>query len=210
MSIFDEIGLAIGKGTEGIGTKAKIMRESSKLNFMAGEEEKKLAAYYQELGRLYADIHKNNYESEFAELMGRVEETRNNLIAYRRQAEGLKQTQTCPACNRQIIGDEQFCRFCGSRIEKNIISDSSTTIPVLKCRKCGAVLDSDSKYCERCGTEVKQSLESIEEQEKESLISYEYEKAETKDSAVQPLKCPHCGQEIEKGAVYCGNCGNKI
>lgn len=209
MSIFNEIGFAIGKGTEGIGTKAKVIRESSRLNFMAGEEEKRLVTYYQELGRLYADIHKNDYESEFAEVMGRIEEARNNLMAYRRQSEGLKQTQICPGCNRQIIGDEQFCRFCGSRIARNVISDSDI-IPILKCRKCGAVLDSDSKYCEKCGTEVKASSESIEEQEKVSPIPYEYEKAEIKGNVVQQLRCPHCGQEIEKGAVYCGNCGSKI
>lgn len=51
MSIFNEIGLAIGKGTEGIGAKAKVIRESSKLSFMVGEEEKSLRIIIRELVR---------------------------------------------------------------------------------------------------------------------------------------------------------------
>lgn len=108
MSIFNEIGLAIGKGTEGIGAKAKVIRESSKLSFMVGEEEKKLTNYYQRIGQIYADIHKNDYESEFTELMSLVEESKNNLIAYRRQSEELKQTHTCPVCGRTLWGMDSF------------------------------------------------------------------------------------------------------
>ena len=82
MSIFNEIGLAIGKGTEGIGARAKVIRESSKLNSMVNEEEKKLAVYYQNIGQIYADIHRSDYEPEFAELMELINEARLNLVNY--------------------------------------------------------------------------------------------------------------------------------
>ena len=171
MSIFNEIGLAIGKGTEGIGAKAKVIRESSKLSFMVGEEEKKLTNYYQRIGQIYADIHKNDYESEFAELMSLVEESKNNLIAYRRQLEELKQTHTCPVCGRTVVGDGQFCSFCGSRIDSNMVLHSANDASKLTCCRCGAVLDKDAKFCEKCGLPVEKTFEEATKQAVDSSIA---------------------------------------
>ena len=171
MSIFNEIGLAIGKGTEGIGAKAKVIRESSKLSFMVGEEEKKLTNYYQRIGQIYADIHKNDYESEFAELMSLVEESKNNLIAYRRQSEELKQTHTCSVCGRTVVGDGQFCSFCGSRIDSNMVLHSANDASKLTCCRCGAVLDKDAKFCEKCGLPVEKTFEEATKQAVDSSIA---------------------------------------
>ena len=247
MSIFNEIGLAIGKGTEGIGAKAKVIRESSKLSFMVGEEEKKLTNYYQRIGQIYADIHKNDYESEFAELMSLVEEAKNNLMAYRRQSEELKQTRNCPVCGKTIVGDGQFCSFCGSRIDSNTILHSANVAPELICGRCGAVLDKDAKFCEKCGLPVEKTLEEATKQVVDlpvaagSVITFEqekfeqekseqetsgsdivaqkqpepeYEETDKQDKLVsdieQPLLCPVCGEQVEEGAAFCGNCGNRI
>lgn len=242
MSIFNEIGLAIGKGTEGIGAKAKVIRESSKLSFMVGEEEKKLTNYYQRIGQIYADIHKNDYESEFAELMSLVEEAKNNLMAYRRQSEELKQTRNCPVCGKTIVGDGQFCSFCGSRIDSNTILHSANAAPEPICCRCGAVLDKDAKFCEKCGLLVEKALEEVEEQAVDSSITVgsaitfeqekfeqeiseqdivaqkqsepEYKETDKQDKLVsdieQPLLCSVCGEEVEEGATFCGNCGNRI
>ncbi len=237
MSIFNEIGLAIGKGTEGIGAKAKVIRESSKLSFMVGEEEKKLTNYYQRIGQIYADIHKNDYESEFAELMSLVEEAKNNLMVYRRQSEELKQTRNCPVCGKIIVGDGQFCSFCGSRIDSNTILHSANAAPELICCRCGAVLDKDAKFCEKCGFPVEKTLEEVAEQAGDSSIVVgsaitfeqetsgqdivaqkqsepEYKETDKQDKLVsdieQPLLCPVCGEQVEEGATFCGNCGNRI
>lgn len=244
MSIFNEIGLAIGKGTEGIGAKAKVIRESSKLSFMVGEEEKKLTNYYQRIGQIYADIHKNDYESEFAELMSLVEESKNNLMAYRRQSEELKQTRKCPVCGRTVVGEGQFCSFCGSRIDSNTVLHSANAAPELTCCRCGAILDKDAKFCEKCGLPVEKTLEEVTEQAVDSSIAVspavtfeqeifekekseqetwgqdiitqkpEYEETDKQDKLisdiVQPLLCPVCGEEVEEGAAFCGNCGNRI
>lgn len=252
MSIFNEIGLAIGKGTEGIGAKAKVIRESSKLSFMVGEEEKKLTNYYQRIGQIYADIHKNDYESEFAELMSLVEESKNNLIAYRRQSEELKQTHTCPVCGRTVVGDGQFCSFCGSRIDSNMVLHSANDASKLTCCRCGAVLDKDAKFCEKCGLPVEKTFEEATKQAVDSSIAVgsaitfeqetsgqdiivqkqseqetsrqdiiaqkqsepEYKEIDKQDKLVsdieQPLLCPVCGEQVEEGAAFCGNCGNRI
>ena len=257
MSIFNEIGLAIGKGTGEIGAKAKVIRESSKLNLMAGEEEKKLVGYYQSIGQIYADIHKNDYESEFAELMSLVEESKNNLIAYRRQSEELKQTHTCPVCGRTVVGDGQFCSFCGSRIDSNMVLHSANDASKLTCCRCGAVLDKDAKFCEKCGLPVEKTFEEATKQAVDSSIAVgsaitfeqerfeqetsgqdiivqkqseqetsrqdiiaqkqsepEYKEIDKQDKLVsdieQPLLCPVCGEQVEEGAAFCGNCGNRI
>ena len=247
MSIFNEIGLAIGKGTEEIGAKAKVIRESSKLSFMVGEEEKKLINYYQRIGQIYADIHKNDYESEFAELMSLVEEAKNNLMAYRRQSEELKQTRNCPVCGKTIVGDGQFCSFCGSRIDSNMVLHSANDTSELTYCRCGAVLDKDAKFCEKCGLPVEKTLEEATKQAVDSSIVVgsaitfeqerfeqekfeqeiseqdivarkqskpEYKETDKQDKLVsdieQPLLCSVCGEEVEEGATFCGNCGNRI
>lgn len=245
MSIFNEIGLAIGKGTGEIGAKAKVMRESSKLNLMAGEEEKKLVNYYQSIGQIYADIHKNDYEPAFAELMTLVEESRNNLMAYRRQSEELKQARNCPVCGRPIAGDGQFCSFCGSRIDNNIGLNSANVMPQITCCRCGKILDTDAKFCENCGLPVEETLKKIKEQTVDSRVTHEQvelgkgvelqsqmelgrnvelpEQAKLKKEYVtsdkqenqisdipSSLICPACGEKIEEGAAFCGNCGNRI
>lgn len=265
MSIFNEIGLAIGKGTEGIGAKAKVIRESSKLSFMVGEEEKKLTNYYQRIGQIYADIHKNDYEPEFAELMSLVEEARNNLMDYRRQSEELKQSRNCPVCGRMVAGDGQFCSFCGSRIHVNTVSKSANVVSERICCGCGAILDKDAKFCEKCGLPVGETLEKAAEQVEDSSVGEnsnitfapetskqgvseqeisepetskqetfgqeiskqeifeqntivkkqpEYVEPDQQDKSfsdtVQPLLCPVCGEQVEEGAAFCGNCGNRI
>lgn len=202
MSIFNEIGLVIGKGTGEIGAKAKVIRESSKLNLMAGEEEKKLVGYYQSIGQIYADIHKNDYEPEFAELMTMVEQSRNNLMAYRRQSEELKQVRNCTVCGKPIAGDGQFCSFCGSRIDNNISLNYTNTMSQITCCRCGKVLDTDAKFCENCGLPVEETLKKTEE---------ETDKQEEQlPDPVSALVCPVCGEEIEDGASFCGNCGNRL
>lgn len=173
MSIFNEIGFVIGKGTGEIGTKAKVMRESSKLNIMAGEEEKKLVSYYQSIGQIYADIHKNDYEPAFAELMTMVETSKNNLMTYRRQSEELKQIRNCSVCGRPIVGDGQFCSFCGNRIDNNIGLNSANVMPPITCCRCGKILDTDAKFCENCGLPVEETLKKIKEQTVDSPVTYE-------------------------------------
>ena len=245
MSIFNEIGLAIGKGTEGIGVKAKEIRESSKLNLMAGEEEKKLVNYYQSIGQIYADMHKNDYEPAFAELMTMVETSKNNLMTYRRQSEKLKQIRNCPVCGKSITGDGQFCSFCGSKIDNNIDLNSENVMPQITCCRCGEILDTDAKFCENCGLPVEETLKKIKEQTADSSVTYEQvelgkdvelqsqmelgrnvelseqvkikkeyvtsDKQENQISDIpSSLICPVCGEKIEEGAVFCGNCGNRI
>lgn len=245
MSIFNEIGLAIGKGTGEIGAKAKVIRENSKLNLMVGEEEKKLVNYYQSIGQIYADIHKNDYEPAFAELMTMVEESRNNLMTYRRQSEELKQVRNCPVCGKSIAGDGQFCSFCGSRVDNNISLKPANVMPQITCCRCGKILDTDAKFCENCGLPVEETLKKIEKQVVNSPVTYEQvglgknvklqgqmeleknveppEQVKLKKEYMEPNKqenqvsniaspliCPACGEELEDGAAFCGNCGNRI
>lgn len=226
MSIFNEIGLAIGKGTEGIGAKAKVIRESSKLNSMVIEEEKKLANYYQNIGQIYADIHKTDYEPQFAELMELINEARRNLVTYKRHAEELKQVRYCETCGAQIMGDSQFCSSCGSRVGMNVITSPNTfndTMPKLQCQACGAILDADSKFCERCGKPVKivvsepepvfsavheEKMRDMPEPEQEP-VNIELSKEKIPE-VTESNKCPHCGAELEEDSVFCGECGNRI
>lgn len=226
MSIFNEIGLAIGKGTEGIGAKAKVIRESSKLNSMVIEEEKKLANYYQNVGQIYADIHKTDYEPQFTELMELINEARRNLVAYKRQAEELKQVRYCETCGAQIIGDSQFCSSCGSRVAMNITPFPNTfndTMSKLQCQACGAILDADSKFCERCGRPVKIAIpepkpvfSEVHEEEMSNVPEMEQKPVniEFSEEKIPEMprsnKCPNCGTELEEGSAFCGECGNRI
>ena len=225
MSIFNEIGLAIGKGTEGIGARAKVIRESSKLNSMVNEEEKKLAAYYQNIGQIYADIHRSDYEPEFAELMELINEARRNLVNYKRQSEELKQVRYCEVCGAQIIGDSQFCSSCGSRVGIEIMPSStiSDTISKITCQKCGVILDADSKFCEKCGCPIKMTVSEvkpvssvIDEEKSTNMIKDENESVnielakEVLPEITESKKCPHCGAELEEDSAFCGECGNRI
>ena len=138
--------------------------------------------------------------------MSLVEEAKNNLMAYRRQSEELKQTRNCLVCGKTIVGDGQFCSFCGSRIDSNTILHSANAAPELICGRCGAVLDKDAKFCEKCRLPVEKTLEEAAEQVVDSsvvagsAITFEQERFE----------CPVCGEEVEEGATFCGNCGNRI
>ena len=42
----------------------------------------------------------------------------------------------------------------------------------------------------------------------------EYKETDKQDKLVsdieQPLLCPVCGEQVEEGAAFCGNCGNRI
>jgi len=65
--------------------------------------------------------------------------------------------KTCPKCGAQINDDDNFCIFCGEKVDdvKTDFNQSSS----LTCKYCHNPVKSDDIFCPTCGMEIKGSGE---------------------------------------------------
>lgn len=139
----------------------------------------------------------------------------------------------CPHCGEELEDGSVICLFCGKSIEETqyrpaagIESDGLKSgmqeedegeehYQEFRCPHCGDELEAGAVFCIACGKEVLMSPGSKELQSKpasapERGISLEAAGAEIDTAVVQVRTCPHCGDEIEQGTVFCLSCGRKV
>ena len=87
MGIFDELGRRVTNAGQKTVQKTKEFSESARINVLIGDEEKKIKNACCEIGKIYASLHKNDYEPEVASWMEIVNEAEQKIEDYKRQIE---------------------------------------------------------------------------------------------------------------------------
>ena len=111
MAIWDNIGKKASATTAKAAQQVKILTETTKLNGMISDEEKKINNRYCEIGKLYATIHREDPETELADLVAAVVESERKIKEYRkpaleRQLEKAKQEADQSLDFRKDSGEE--------------------------------------------------------------------------------------------------------
>lgn len=193
MGIFDELGRRVTNAGQKTVQKTKEFSESARINALIGDEEKKIKNACCEIGKIYASLHKNDYEPEVASWMEIVNEAEQKIEDYKRQIEAIKAVKRC-SCGAELVEGMAFCAACGSPVQKQ----EPITAEEMKCVHCGNPIKKDANFCIHCGMPV-ENVQNIEKPEVSPV-----------EEVVEEQICSVCGAKQSLEAVFCTECGNRM
>ncbi len=152
MAFFDDISKKLSQVSQNAVGKTKDTADIFKLKNEISEEERKIVALYNEIGRLYASLHYEDFEPSFANLMTSLKESVAAIELRQAQIQNIRNVTTCSNCGAEIARESMFCSACGAQKEARVEVSSP-----LRCASCGKPLENGSKFCTYCGTPVPES-----------------------------------------------------
>lgn len=154
MAFFDNIGRKVSEAGQKMIQKTGEMSDTSRLNTQISDEEKKINAAYQQIGKLYTELHREDPEPELAELVQSISKSEEIIRVYRGQLQRIRGVRTCPKCGAEVSIGSAFCAHCGSPMPAD---EPPVPGDVLVCAGCGTVLEPGMRFCTNCGRPVEKS-----------------------------------------------------
>ncbi len=195
MAFFDELGKKISQTSQGVAQKTKDTAKIMKLNGLISDEEKRINAFYSQMGKTYFELHCESYEQNFESMVIGIKEAQAKIEEHSEQIKKLKGIDHCPNCGRDVQYGATFCSSCGSKIETKNNTVSVNNDNMRRCLKCGMPINDGCVFCTHCGTKTIQSQKSKNE------INFSFESAN---------KCPNCNNEVSVDSDCCVSCGTKL
>lgn len=196
MALWENLSKKVSGTKEKTIQHAKALTEVTRLTGTITEEKRKLEDLYAALGKQYAQLHREDCEEAFTELMTAIATSEQLIQNSQEQILAIKGVQCCANCGVELPKNAAFCACCGTPVPQ------PETPQVPTCSNCGAALSEHMRFCTSCGTPVAQS-EPVSEPEAETEEPQEAEEP-------QPKVCPQCNEALAENAIFCANCGYKI
>ena len=144
MGLFDEIkGVAVG-----VGNKAKDVSDNVRLSTILTDEELGLKNIYSAIGKKYVELHANDYEPEFSEIVDKAKKKMETIEGLKEQIRRLKGIKLCPNCGTEVPNNSLFCATCGFKLPEMAAPSGKI------CPTCGAPVKDGMKFCVSCGTKL--------------------------------------------------------
>lgn len=204
MAFFDDLGKKISQASQSAVQKTKDMAEVAKLNGQISDEEKKLNNYYYQIGKLYVKLHRDNYDVEFAKLMGALKQAEDQIRSCQKQVQDLKGIIRCAKCGTEVPNTAAFCNACGAAIVKKVSAPDQSQraeTTVIMCSGCGAVVDKNMRFCTSCGGPVGAAVPNV------AVPTATPEPTPVQTAANQ---CPNCGAAVSEDLAFCVLCGVQL
>jgi ribosomal protein L40E len=195
MALWESFGRKASESTAKVVQKAQELSEISKYNMLISDEERNIEDIYYQAGKIYISLHRNDYETEFAEVFGKLDESEKNIENYRKQIQNIKGVTCCEKCGAEVPVNAAFCSSCGAPIPR-IKTKAETESEYTKCSSCGTAVKKGMKFCTACGARI--DGEPSDEQPSEETVP------------VSVRKCPECGAELKSDVEFCTECGKKL
>lgn len=195
MAFFDNLGKKASEATAKAIRKAQELSETTKLNSLISDEEKKVNNAYYQIGKLYVSLHSGDGDEAFAGMIAGIFEAEQRISAYRAQLQDIKGVQRCEKCGAEVTRGVAFCSACGAPMPR-----AETGVPedCVRCENCGTMVKREMRFCTSCGKPMIMPI-----------ISETAKSTETGENADEKL-CPSCGAKIETDIAFCTECGAKL
>lgn len=134
-----------------MGKKINNMTDISKLKSQIISEEKRINSYFENLGKAYYELKKDNCDTALEEIVNLIKESYTKIEKLEEEIKELENIKTCPNCGTVLQDDMIYCIGCGRKIvreepKKEVEED------VKFCIACGTKIPKISVYCIKCGT----------------------------------------------------------
>lgn len=196
MDFFDKLSKTVTEASQKTIAKTKELADTSRLNSMISEEEKIITNQYFQIGKLYVSIHKDDFEDDFAGMIGVVAEAESKIRDYKKQIQDIKGVQRCEKCGAEVPNGAAFCSSCGATMLK---IQAPVSTDYIKCENCGTEVKKGMRFCTSCGKPIEAVKAASDMPVTEQTVIIEREKV-----------CPNCGAKVEEGLAFCTECGAKL
>lgn len=195
MAFFDNLGKRASEATAKAIQKAQELSETTKLNSLISDEEKKVNNAYYQIGKLYVSLYSGDGDEAFAGMIAGIFEAEQRISAYRAQLQDKKGVQRCEKCGAEVARGVAFCSACGAPMPR-----AETVVPedCVRCENCGNMVKREMRFCTSCGKPM--VMPTTSETAKSTEIG---------ENADEKL-CPSCGAKIETDIAFCTECGAKL
>ena len=168
MAFFDQLAEGLSKVAKDISGRAQGISEQVKLRSKIRESQSLIEKTYTEIGRLFAEAHADDENSEFASQFSVIREAKAAIESLEEELKKLKKAETCPVCGAEVSKDAQFCPKCGAKIEREEAADETLeeeepAAEKKTCSVCGEELEADAEFCTSCGAPVEKEAPEAEE-----------------------------------------------
>lgn len=133
----------------------KDFTEVTRLNEQIDEIQKSIESDYLQIGKLYYEIHGNDAEDSFKNLINEIQMGFQNITQINEQIQWIRGIKICPNCGAECLLDSLFCSMCGSKLSEPA---GNTETDTKMCPKCGASLPDGALFCAFCGTRVEKMI----------------------------------------------------
>lgn len=194
MAFFDKLSKTVTEASQKTIAKTKELADTSRLNSMISDAEKIITNQYFQIGRLYVSLHNEDYEEDFAGMIGTIAESEAKIRDYKKQIQDIKGVQRCEKCGTEVANGAAFCSSCGATMPKIQVTVATD---VVKCENCGTEVKKGMRFCISCGKPMETI--SVAPGVKEEAVEITQEKV-----------CSNCGAKVEDGVAFCTECGTKL
>lgn len=160
MAFFDKLSKSVTEVGQKTIAKTKELADTSKLNVMISEQERIITNQYLQIGRMYASIHKDDFEDEFKEMIAAIADADAKIKDYEKQIQEIKGVQCCEKCGAEVPDGAAFCSSCGAAMPD---VQEPVSAGYIKCENCGAEIQEGMRFCTSCGKPVEAVSAALEE-----------------------------------------------
>lgn len=119
MAFFDDFGKKLTQAGQSVVNKTKEVGEIAKVSLAVAEEEKNLTNLYCQLGKLYLQLHADDYQEGLAQTVEDIKTCQAKIDEYRNTLRELKGIAVCEKCGAEVAANASFCSGCGNKITQD-------------------------------------------------------------------------------------------
>lgn len=150
MALFDNLSRMAAEASQKAVQKTKNFSDTSKLQTLISDAEKRINLTYSEIGKLYLVVHRDDPEPSFVKMVQTIIDAEEKINEYRKEIERIKGTRPCPKCGADVASDAAFCSSCGAAMmetDNRFVAGGE----MVQCKNCGSWEEKGMRFCTTCG-----------------------------------------------------------
>ena len=117
MAFFENFSKKVSDASSTAIQKTKDMAEIAKQNSMISDEQKKITAAYEKIGKLYVETFGDSADEIFAEMITAIAASKEKIVECQKKIQAVKGVVLCQSCGAEIPTGSTFCPTCGAKYE---------------------------------------------------------------------------------------------